>query len=398
MINSTFKNCYANCTNGGGFCYNLDKLGKEVDCDVSITGCTFDHLVPSNGKVGMLNFFKSITISNCTIKSMPKAEYLLAIECVSEQEQIIFDKIIFIENQTNTSKNGSECSLGLFISKAQRCIFQDCQFIRNTNIKEVNCSTIICGDATSNNNVQYEFVGCYFEDNKIDKDFNGGALYINAQYEPVQIDSCVFSNAASDVSERGGAIYTSSGTEQEIIINNSHFINMKVSTSDSDSGNAIYIDSTSSKVHVEGCQFNDCGNKGCAISSHGHNVIIENTVIAFKDTSPITSCQGIVIKNKSHFELINTSISNCISSFGGGAFSYLLNGSNYEDNDELVLIENCHFKLNKAVQNVGAVAIESFGFIRIINSTFEENIANYKNIASSNLLAQYTSTHILIHR
>lgn len=92
MINSTLKNCYANCTNGGGFGYNLDKLGKEVDCDVSITGCTFDHLVSSNGKVGMLNFFKSITISNCTIKSMPKAEYLLAIECVSEQEQIILDK------------------------------------------------------------------------------------------------------------------------------------------------------------------------------------------------------------------------------------------------------------------------------------------------------------------
>lgn len=285
--------------------------------------------------------------------------------------------------------------MGLFISKAQRCIFQDCQFIRNTNIKEVNCSKIICGDSTSNNNVQYECVGCFFEDNKIDKDLNGGALYINAHYEPVHTDSGVFSNAASDVSERGGAIYTSSGTEQEIMIINSHFINMKVSTSDSDSGNAIYIDSTSSKVHVEGCQFNDCGNKGCAISSHGHNVIIENTVIAFKDTSPITSCQGIVIKNKSHFELINTSISNCISSFGGGAFSYLLNGSNYEVNDELVLIENCHFKLNKAVQNGGAVAIESFGFIRIINSTFEENIANYKNIASSNLLAdnQHRSTN-----
>lgn len=168
---------------------------------------------------------------------------------------------------------------------------------------------------------------------------------------------------------------------------NSNFKGMKLTTNDSNLGNAIHIDNTTSKVRIDGCEFNDCGNKGTVISSNGYNVVIENTNIVF---TALSSCQGIVVQYESHFEMINSTISNCISSKEGGAFSYLSNLRNFSD--ENVLIDNCHFKSNKASQNGGAVGIHSSGIIRIINVTFEKNTANYKQQTSLELLIDEDQT------
>ncbi|KAK8837679.1 hypothetical protein M9Y10_036214 [Tritrichomonas musculus] len=346
---STFKNIHASETDNGVLSAAIYYPGKgnKLDCDVKLSGCTFENLLAKNGRAGFFKLAKYSTIKNCTIKNMPDGKHILTIgHEAKEQGQAILENVVFMDNKANCPDGCG--GAGLWLSQATIYTITECKFIRNINTGDLNGGVIGYVPSTvkpvSTYKVALEFLDCYFEDNRVKDGFYGGALYINAPLKPVLIDNCVFNNKMTEgAAKRGGAIYISGNTSAKITITNSRFTSMKASESNNYNGNAIHIDLGASDVLIEGCNFVDCGTQGATIFSNGEKVVFSSSTVTFTSTS--ASCRGVCIQTTCDFELISSTISNCYCSGNGGGFLYRdpITTSNQRENLVFrdTVIENC---------------------------------------------------------
>jgi len=196
------------------------------------------------------------------------------------------------------------------------------------------------GGAIHNGNGIVLVNGCTFENNNVDYDNSGGAIWNNGV---MHIDNCTFSDNHAGVS--AGAFY--SGIGDNIIIENSIFRDNTARH-----GGAIDV-VNGTNVKIINCTFE--GNEATASSGNWGGGAIR---IHGPESDGTIGCYD--------FQIINCNFTDNYSNMWGGAIS------NY---GVRTIVENCNFTINEAVSNGGAI-YNNGSNMSVINSKFDNNEAN----------------------
>ncbi|OHT04560.1 hypothetical protein TRFO_27951 [Tritrichomonas foetus] len=315
ITNLSIIECQSSCDYGGGFGFCLKFDGKVTFNKCEFRGNIAQRSKERNGFGGAF--------------------------CVDTDNKIehIFDGCIF---DNNKAAHGG----ALAIKTSNLCTIQNCVFYENQAGYSDTVSDSKGGAIyiLNENGETLSITNCTFTSNIASKTFEGHAIYAKTLTTKIRINSnCQFIDNGNDqlngytiVSEvndfefsnntvKFSSISSSStsilltGTTNDVgnLITKSRFVN---SNGKNNNGNAIKIDSSLSKVTIDSCIFESCGNTKTTYSiwNEGKVSIINNCEFSYSDNSKsATMC----IKSKGDHTITKCNITNSNSRDGSLKYS-----------------------------------------------------------------------------